>query len=141
MDNMSRQQRSTTMSKIRSTDSTPECKLRCALFKMGFRYRKNLTNLPGRPDIVIGKYKTIIFVNGCFWHQHPQCKKASVPKTNQEYWTKKLALNVIRDEESIKNLETLGWRVITVWECEINNDLRSVLDRIANLMQSGKSKN
>jgi DNA mismatch endonuclease (patch repair protein) len=141
MDNMSRQQRSATMSEIRSTDSSPECKLRCALFKMGFRYRKNFSKLPGRPDIVLGKYKTIIFVNGCFWHQHPQCKKASIPKTNQEYWGTKLASNVDRDRECIKNLENLGWRVITVWECEINNDLNSVICKIANLMQCGKSNN
>ena len=113
-DNHTKAQRSMNMSHIRSTNSKPEEKVRKYLFSRGLRYRKNVRKLPGCPD----KYKTVIFVNGCFWHHH-DCSRFVWPSSNQEYWHKKIDRNVERDKENKKILEEQGWRVLTIWECQL----------------------
>lgn len=116
------------MSGIKGKNTKPELLLRSALHKLGFRFRIQRKDLPGKPDIVLSKYKTIIFVHGCFWHRHPGCKYAYTPKSNIEFWTNKLEGNAIRDRLTEKALEEMGWRIIIVWECEvkalIENDSR-----------------
>ena len=121
-DNHSKEVRSMNMSRIRSTNSKPEEIVRKYLFSKGFRYRKNVKKLPGCPDIVLPKYKTVIFVNGCFWHKH-DCPRFVWPSSNQDYWRPKILRNVERDNQSRKELETLGWKVITVWECELKKNV------------------
>lgn len=118
------------MSKIRSSETRPEQKIRSALHRCGYRFRKNLASLPGSPDIVLKKFKTVIFVNGCFWHQHAGCPKAVMPKSNEDYWLKKFHKTIVRDEENKKKLQKLGWRVIVIWECEINNNLDRTVSKI-----------
>lgn len=121
-DNHSKEVRSINMSHIRSTNSKPEEIVRKYLFAEGFRYRKNVKKLPGCPDIVLPKYKTVIFVNGCFWHMH-DCPRFVWPSSNQDYWMPKILRNVERDNQSCKDLESLGWKVITVWECELKKNV------------------
>lgn len=111
--------RSYIMSKIRKTDTKPELAVRKHLFNRGFRYRLYDKGLPGSPDIVLPKYKTVIFVNGCFWHAHKGCKHNKPPKTNQDYWIPKIERTVERDKRNQKEISELGWKVIIVWECEI----------------------
>ena len=123
-DNHTKESRSMNMSHIRSTDTKPEEIVRQFLFKKGLRYRKNDKRYPGHPDIVLPKYKTIVFVNGCFWHQHEGCSRAVLPSSNQDYWLPKLERNIKRDRENRELLESQGWRVITVWECELKKKLR-----------------
>lgn len=122
-DNHSKEVRSMNMSHIRSTNSRPEEIVRKYLFSKGFRYRKNVRSLPGTPDIVLPKYKTIVFVNGCFWHKH-DCPRFVWPSSHQEYWRPKIQRNVERDKQNIAALHTLGWSVITVWECELKKNIR-----------------
>ena len=124
MDNHLKKVRSYNMSRIRSTNSKPEDIVRKYLFSKGLRYRKNVKTLPGKPDVVLKKYKTVIFVNGCFWHGHQGCKYFVMPKSNTEYWNKKITGNVERDKKVIVRLEELGWNVITVWECQLKKDKR-----------------
>ena len=112
------------MSRIHSTNTKPEEYVRKFLFSEGFRYRKNDKRYPGSPDIVLPKYKTIVFVHGCFWHLHEGCKYAVMPKSNVEFWEKKLYGNRERDERNRKELEEMGWTVITVWECQLKKDKR-----------------
>lgn len=107
------------MSGIKGKNTKPELLLRSALHKLGFRFRIQRKDLPGKPDIVLPKYKTFIFVHGCFWHRHPGCKYAYTPKSNIEFWTNKLEGNVIRDRLTEKALEEMGWRILIVWECEV----------------------
>lgn len=107
------------MAAIRSTNTTPEMKVRRYLFSRGLRYRLNVKNLPGKPDLVFPKYKTVVFVNGCFWHKH-DCGKFHWPQSNEEYWRKKIFRNVERDRQNRLDLEAMGWKVITVWECELS---------------------
>ncbi len=112
------EERSRNMSLIRSTDTKPEALVRKYLFSHGFRYRKNDKKLPGKPDIVLPKYKTVIFVNGCFWHMHG-CSRSRLPKSNLEYWKPKIDKNIERDRIVRSKLSELGWNVIVVWECEL----------------------
>ncbi len=133
-DNHTPEERRRNMSHIRSKNTKPEETLRKALFSMGFRYRKNVNKLPGCPDIVLPKYKTIIFVNGCFWHMH-DCGRFRWPDTNKEYWQNKILRNVERDRINVSLLEDAGWKVITVWECELKKStldltVKSVVDQI-----------
>ena len=121
MDKISKEHRSWNMSRIRSKDTTPEKTVRSLLHKMGYRFRLHRKDLPGKPDIVLPKYKTVIFVHGCFWHRHENCKYASIPKTNTEFWLDKLNKNVERDKKNQAELKKLGWKVIVIWECEIIN--------------------
>ncbi len=120
MDNHSVDQRHYNMSRISSKNTKPEEQVRKFLFAHGFRYRKNDKRYPGHPDIVLPKYKTVIFVNGCFWHMH-YCKEFVLPKSNLDYWLPKLERNKQRDEENIKKLQSLGWNVIVVWECDLKD--------------------
>lgn len=123
MDNHSREQRHENMVHIRSSSSEEEI-VRKYLFSQGFRFRKNDRRYLGHPDIVLPKYRTIIFINGCFWHQHPGCPKATVPKSNREYWIPKLQRNANRDRQTIQSLENDGWKVIVVWECTLTKEKR-----------------
>ena len=107
------------MSCIKGKNTKPEEIVRKYLFSQGFRYRKNDKRLPGTPDIVLPKYKTVIFVNGCFWHGHQGCRYFVVPKTNTEFWMNKIDTNRIRDQKKMSELETMGWKVIVIWECEL----------------------
>ncbi|MHC2355560.1 DNA mismatch endonuclease (patch repair protein) [Sinorhizobium meliloti] len=120
VDTLTPAQRSERMSRIRSRDTKPEILLRKALHRLGFRFRVHGSGLPGKPDIVLAKYKTAIFVHGCFWHRHPGCKIATTPKSNTEFWIEKFSRNVARDERSTAKLGELGWRVLVAWECEVD---------------------
>lgn len=122
-DNHTKEIRSMNMSHIRSTNSKPEEIVRKYLFSKGFRYRKNVKKLPGCPDIVLSKYQTVIFVNGCFWHKH-DCPRFVWPSSNQDYWRPKILRNVERDQLNRQELEARGWRVIVVWECELKKKVR-----------------
>lgn len=118
MDSFSKAKRSQIMSKIRAKNTRPEIIVRSLLHSLGFRFRLHRKDLPGKPDVVLPKYKIAIFVHGCFWHQHPNCKRASMPKSNVGYWKHKLLRNVERDASHAQALEQLGWKVVVVWECE-----------------------
>lgn len=120
-DIFSNKKRSEIMSSIRNKSTKPEVRLKKALFNMGFRYRINVKALPGSPDIVLPKYRVVIFVNGCFWHGHDSCTRAITPKSNKNFWKNKIAINKKRDSENILKLEQLGWNVISVWDCEMKN--------------------
>lgn len=124
MDNHSKEARSYNMSKIRSTGTKPEEMVRKYLFSRGLRYRKNVKTLPGKPDIVFPKYRTAVFVNGCFWHGHNGCRYFVMPKSNTEYWESKINSNIARDQKTYDNLLALGWNVLVVWECELKKDKR-----------------
>lgn len=131
MDNHSKESRSYNMSRIRSTNNKPEELVRKYLFSKGFRYRKNDRRYPGKPDVVLPKYKTIIFIHGCFWHMH-NCGRFVWPSSNTEYWEKKILGNIRRDEEIIIKLQSDGWKVIVVWECELKKQFRN--ERLAHLV-------
>lgn len=124
MDNHSVEERSYNMSRIRSKGTKPEEIVRKYLFSQGFRYRKNVKELPGKPDIVLPKYKTVVFINGCFWHGHEGCKGFVPPKSNQDYWIPKIERNRKRDREAQRELSILGWNVIIVWECQLKKKKR-----------------
>lgn len=130
MDRITPEQRSYTMSRIRSKDTKPEMLVRHHLHALGFRYRLHSSKLPGHPDLVLPKWHTVIFVNGCFWHRHEGCKIATVPKSNVEFWEKKFQRNVERDKREHAALEADGWHVIVLWECEIKNKLSALSDEI-----------
>ena len=119
VDKIEKKARSANMSKIRSKDTKPELKVRKILHKLGYRFRLYRKDIPGRPDIVLPKHKTVVFVNGCFWHRHPNCREASRPKSNSEYWETKLKRNVERDAQNYSLLNGLNWKVIVFWECEL----------------------
>lgn len=124
LDVFSPEKRSEVMARIGGKNTKPEQLLRKELFRLGLRYRINVKSLPGKPDIVFPKYKTAVFVNGCFWHGHSDCKFFVVPKTRREWWLSKINETRRRDERNIHELEREGWNVITVWECEIRKDLK-----------------
>ena len=129
-DNHSKEVRSMNMSHIRSKNSKPEELVRKYLFLKGFRYRKNVKTLPGCPDIVLPKYKTVIFVNGCFWHKH-DCPRFVWPSSNEDYWRPKIMGNIERDKRNIAELQQLGWTVLTVWECELKKKvIDATLDQL-----------
>ena len=115
------EQRSRNMSAIKSKNTKPEIKVRKILHSMGYRFRLHRKDLPGSPDIVLPKYKTIIFVHGCFWHRHENCKYASTPKTRPAFWESKFNENIKRDRTNQNNLIKLGWKVLVIWECELKN--------------------
>ena len=107
------------MSHIKSKNTKPEILVRRFLFANGYRFRLHRKDLPGKPDIVLPKYKTVIFINGCFWHGHPDCKYATIPETNRKFWSKKISGNMERDKVTFSVLEKMGWRVIVIWQCEL----------------------
>ena len=115
------EQRSRNMSAIKSKNTKPEIAVRKLLHSMGYRFRLHRKDLPGSPDIVLPKYKTVIFVHGCFWHRHKNCMYASTPKTRQEFWEAKFRENINRDKLNQENLSSKGWKIIIVWECEIKD--------------------
>ncbi|MDY4754747.1 MAG: DNA mismatch endonuclease Vsr [Candidatus Faecousia sp.] len=125
-------ERSENMSRIRSTNTKPEEIVRKYLFSHGFRYRKNDKRYPGKPDIVLSKYRTIIFVNGCFWHMHG-CSRSRLPRSNQDYWKPKIERNIQRDADNKQKLELDGWKVIVVWECELKK--RIAEERLSRLCE------
>lgn len=124
MDNHSKEVRSFNMSRIRSKNTKPEEIVRKFLFSSGFRYRKNDQRLPGCPDIVLKKYKAVLFVNGCFWHGHTGCRYFTWPKSNTEYWQHKIGGNIERDKQTYTSLRASGWNVIIIWECQLKKEKR-----------------
>ena len=126
------EQRSKNMSAIKSKNTKPEIKVRKVLHSMGYRFRLHSKDLPGSPDIVLPKYKTVIFVHGCFWHRHENCKYASTPKTRKEFWNKKFTENKKRDSEIQEKIKILDWRSVVIWECETKN-LKNLRDKIVDI--------
>jgi DNA mismatch endonuclease (patch repair protein) len=126
MDVFDKEKRSEIMSRVKRENTKPERTLRSLLHKQGYRFRIHRRDLPGKPDVVLPKYKSVIFVHGCFWHRHPGCAKASLPSTNTDFWEKKFEKTITRDKENIIKLRQMGWRVIVVWECELKNPERVV---------------
>lgn len=126
--------RSFNMSRIRSQDTKPEMLVRKFLFANGFRYRIHVKSLPGNPDIVLPKYKTVIFINGCFWHGHTDCKYFVVPKTRTEFWLSKIQKNISNDLINHDKLEQEGYTVIIIWECEVKN--KSIFDSLVQKIKS-----
>ncbi len=122
MDRLTKQHRSWNMSRIRGANTKPEIRVRSMLHQMGYRFRLHRKDLPGKPDIVLPKYETVIFVHGCFWHRHPNCQFAYTPKSRVDFWKKKFARNVERHDEVEAELTADGWRVVIVWECETKNE-------------------
>ncbi|WP_461640011.1 very short patch repair endonuclease [Labilibaculum euxinus] len=133
-DTHSKETRSYNMSRIKGKNTKPELVVRKFLFANGFRYRLHAKNLPGKPDIVLPKYKTVIFVNGCFWHGHQNCKYFVPPKTRTEWWLQKITNTQNRDRQAQTELQSLGWRVITIWECELKP--KKVEERLNALINS-----
>jgi DNA mismatch endonuclease (patch repair protein) len=121
VDTVSKKVRSLNMAAIKSGNTTPEKMVRQLIYKNGYRYKLHKKDLPGKPDIVLTKYKIAIFVNGCFWHHHKGCKKAHFPKSNIKYWKDKINRNVLRDKENYKDLKKLCWNVLIVWQCQLIN--------------------
>ena len=132
MDNLTKNQRHYCMSKIRSKNTKPEKTVRKILDKLNVKYNIHTKMLFGTPDIIIPEIKKIIFVNGCFWHQHKNCKRANIPKTNKEYWIKKLSRNIKKQNTDIKDLRKLGWSISVIWECQTKDEtaLRKKIKRI-----------
>lgn len=126
MDIHSKEIRSYNMSKVKNSNTKPELIVRKYLFSKGFRYRKNVKGLPGCPDIVLPKYRVVIFVNGCFWHIHEGCAAFSWPKTNRDFWEKKLKANKQRDLNNYEILGKIGWNVLIVWECELKKESKDI---------------
>ena len=120
-DVFTKSKRSEVMSRIKGCNTKPELAVRSLLHRMGYRFRLHKADLPGKPDIVLSRFKTVIFVHGCFWHRHKDCRFAYTPKSRTDFWLKKLESNVTRDIQVKTDLELLGWRVITVWECELRD--------------------
>mgnify|MGYP006286784217 CR=1 FL=1 len=120
-DIFSKHKRSQIMATISGIETKPEIEVRKFLFSKGFRFRKNVKTLLGKPDIVLPKYKTIILIHGCFWHGHKNCRKSKLPTSNTEFWKQKIKANVVRDKKVKQTLEKAGWKVITIWECKLKN--------------------
>ena len=121
------EQRSRNMSAIKSKNTKPEIAVRKLLHSMGYRFRLHRKDLPGSPDIVLPKYKTVIFVHGCFWHRHENCKYATTPKTRKEFWEKKFRENINRDNLNQANLALKGWKIIIIWECQLKGDIKKLI--------------
>ncbi|WP_102408517.1 very short patch repair endonuclease [Parabacteroides bouchesdurhonensis] len=128
----SKEIRSYNMSRIRGKNTKPEILIRKSLFSKGFRYNLHSKNLPGKPDIVLPKYKTVIFVHGCFWHGHEGCQYYVIPKTRTEFWLNKINTNIQNDMKNLISLKNMGWNVITIWECETKkkNNIKVLIDQI-----------
>lgn len=135
MDVFNEEKRSWIMSRVKNKDTKPEIIVRSIIHRLGYRFRKNNLNLPGRPDIVLTRHRKVIFVHGCFWHGHGQCKRASRPATNKMFWDKKLDANIVRDKHNNKVLKSLGWKTLTVWECQIKNQDK-LLAKLENFLKT-----
>ncbi|UEM23988.1 very short patch repair endonuclease [Skermanella mucosa] len=130
-------ERSRNMRAVRSGDTKPEIAVRKLLHRLGYRFRLRRADLPGKPDIVLPRYKLVVFVHGCFWHRH-DCKRATIPKTRTDFWETKLSANAARDARVLKSLQELGWRSVVIWECE-TRDHDLIAGRIADALTSAKS--
>ena len=131
MDRISKEHRSWNMSRIRSGDTKPERIVRSVLHGQGYRFRLHRKDLPGKPDIVLPKYKTVIFVHGCFWHRHKGCKYAYMPKTRQDFWKTKFNSNMKRDKNVQKQLTLIGWKILIIWECELSK-IKTLMNKLEN---------
>ena len=121
MDTFSKEERREIMRRVHSTDTSAERTIRSLLHAMGFRFRLHRNDLPGKPDVVLPKYRSVVFVHGCFWHRHPGCVRASTPAENREYWLPKFERTIARDQRTISKLRERGWNVVIVWECELKD--------------------
>lgn len=140
-DRMTPEQRHDCMASIHSEDTRPEQAVRRELWHRGYRFRKCVRTLPGTPDIVLPKYRTCIFVNGCFWHGHKGCSKFVMPKTRTEFWANKIARNQERDLVNIQRLESIGWSAITVWECELGKSgIENTMEKIESMLEENRTK-
>jgi DNA mismatch endonuclease (patch repair protein) len=128
MDIYSKKKRSEIMSKVRASNSKPEITVRKLLHRLGYRFRLHNKQLPGKPDIILPKYQSTIFVHGCFWHHHNKCKKSKYPTSNTKFWQEKIMANVNRDRRSLRSLTKLGWKSLVIWECEVSS--RNLSDRL-----------
>lgn len=138
---MTPEQRHDCMASIHSVDTRPEQAVRRELWHRGYRFRKCVRTLPGTPDIVLPKYRTCIFVNGCFWHGHKGCSKFVMPKTRTEFWANKIARNQERDLVNIQRLESIGWSAITVWECELGkSSIENTMEKIESMLEEYRTK-
>ena len=137
-DSLSSERRSWNMSRIGGRDTKPETQLRSLLHRAGYRFRLHVRDLPGRPDIVLPRYRTAIFVNGCFWHRHDACKNATTPSTRREFWQAKFDENVSRDKRNRLALQHDGWKVIIVWECELERCSEAIVDRISRRLERAR---
>lgn len=136
-DRITPEKRSWNMSRIKGKDTKIEVEVRSWLFSRGFRFRKNDKRYPGKPDIVLPKYKTVIFINGCFWHRHAGCKYATTPKTRTEFWLEKFERNIRNDEIHRQQLEDMGWKVITIWECQLKKtEFGETMDAIESMIKA-----
>jgi DNA mismatch endonuclease (patch repair protein) len=133
VDKLDQHRRSDNMRRIRHQGTKPEILVRKMVTRLGYRYRLHLKDLPGKPDLTFRKRKCVIFVHGCFWHQHDACREGRIPSTRKEYWVPKLAGNVARDLNHLRALENRGWRVLTIWECETNDP--ELAKRIKNFLE------
>ena len=131
VDHISKERRSWLMSQVKQKNTGPEIRVRKTTYKLGIRYRLHSSQLPGKPDLVVGSRKTVIFVHGCFWHRHRGCKKSSDPKTRLEYWGNKFRENVQRDQSNYRKLRRIGWRSVVIWECQTKDleKLSSIIER------------
>ena len=130
VDKLTVKERSWNMSRIYGKDTKPEIHIRSLLHRMGFRFRLHRKDLPGRPDIVLPKYNTVVFVHGCFWHRHPTCSYTTTPKTNTVFWNKKFENNIKRDHRNHEQLMRLGWKVVVIWQCELK-DINRLADKLS----------
>ena len=121
MDRISGEHRSWNMSRIKSSNTKPEIIVRSLLHNMGYRFRLHRKDLPGKPDIVLPMYKSVIFVHGCFWHRHKGCKNTTTPKTKKVFWREKFKANVNRDRKAQEELKSMGWKILIIWECELSD--------------------
>jgi DNA mismatch endonuclease (patch repair protein) len=133
MDIWTKEKRSQVMARILSKNTGPELQVRKMLFTLGFRYRLHVKKLPGKPDIVLAKYKTAIFVHGCFWHLHSRCRDGTIPKTRTHYWREKLLNNKKRDAKHVRDLRHQGWKVLRIWECEVEKKPDKVIKKLLEL--------
>ena len=136
MDRLTAEQRSWNMSRIKGQNTGPERRVRSLLHRLGFRFSLRRRDLPGRPDIVLTRLETAIFVHGCFWHRHKNCRNSVLPKTRPEFWLAKLNSNVERDGRNVIALKRLGWRVVTVWECEAEDEVKLSAKLLAKLTEA-----
>lgn len=131
-DRFNRKTRSRIMAAIRGKNTAPELTVRSFLHRMGLRFRIHVPGLPGRPDLVFTKHRTVVFVHGCFWHQHPRCRLARMPASNRRFWTKKFSGNRERDRRTARKLRAAGWKVLTIWQCQLDERrLRRLAGHIA----------
>ena len=138
VDVLTKERRSWNMSRIRGKDTGPEKSLRSLLHGAGLRFRLHKKDLPGRPDLVLARYRTAIFVHGCYWHRHPGCRFATTPSSNRQFWLDKFAGTVTRDKRNREDLDNLGWKVLTVWECDLKADPAGVLESTLRFVRGEK---